>query len=144
MTSLDRKIAEVILYGSMDAVVCTDLDGKITFWNPAATRIFGFAEDDALGRSLDLIIPPAMRARHWSGYHEVMQTGRSRYSAGETLSVPALNKEGARISVEFTMAVIRDDAGRLSGAVAIMRDVSKRFEEMQSLKRKLTAATVPS
>ena len=75
---------------------------------------------------------------------EVMQTGRSRYSAGETLSVPALNKVGARISVEFTMAVIRDDGGRLSGAVAIMRDVSKRFEETQSLKRKLAAATVPS
>ena len=69
MTSLDRKIAEVILYGCMDAVVGTDLDGKISFCNPAATRIFGFAEDDALGRSLDLIIPPAMRARHWSGYH---------------------------------------------------------------------------
>src|SRR3954464_5069186 len=95
-----------------DAVVATDREGIITFWNPGAERIFGFAASEAVGRSLDLIVPDNLRARHWAGYRRVMATGESRYGHGDVLSVPALTKNGSRVSVEFTIIMLRDDGDR--------------------------------
>ena len=93
---MDRaKLAEAILQSSGDAIIATDSEGLITAWNVGATRIFGFDETTALGQSLDLIIPENQRARHWAGYREVMQTGKSRYADGATLAVPALRAEPA-------------------------------------------------
>ena len=86
----------------------------INFWNPGATRIFGFTADEAIGQSLDLIIPPNLRARHWEGFNRVMATGESHYGHGDLLSVPALTKSGQRISVEFTIAMLKDQP-RTSG-----------------------------
>ncbi|QUS42522.1 PAS domain S-box protein [Tardiphaga alba] len=137
---MQAGIADAILSMRSDAVIATDLAGSITVWNPGAERIFGYTAPEALGQSLDLIIPDALRARHWQGYHHVMATGSSRYGDGDLLAVPALVKSGARISVEFTMAVLHDEAGRPSGAVSILRDVSKRFEETRLLKQQLAAA----
>jgi len=82
-----------------------------------------------------------MRQRHWDGYSRVILTGQSRYGESDVLSVPALRKDGTTISVEFTIAPLRDEAGHLIGMAPIMRDVSKRFEEMRALKRKLAEAT---
>ena len=80
----------------------------IRLWNRGATRIFGFTEAEALGRSLDIIIPERLRERHWQGYRATMRTGQTRYRDGQVLSVPALRKDGARISVEFTIVPFRD------------------------------------
>jgi PAS domain S-box-containing protein len=113
----------------------------VNFWNPGATRIFGFTADEAIGQSLDLIIPPNLRARHWEGFNRVMTTGESHYGHGDLLSVPAQTKSGQRISVEFTIAMLKDGDGRPAGTVAILRDVSKRFEEVRALKRQLAEAT---
>src|SRR4051812_31762108 len=85
-----------------DAIVYADAKGAIGFWNRAATRIFGYEEREALGASLDLIIPERLRARHWQGYEEVMGGRASRYADGALLAVPALRKDGRQISVEFT------------------------------------------
>ncbi len=101
--------------------------------------MFGFTAEEAAGRSLDLIIPENLRARHWSGYRQVMQTGESRYGHGDLLSVPALSKDGRRISVEFTIVILRSAQGDVAGTVAVMRDVTKRFEEVRDLKRQLAA-----
>ncbi|MGH7014996.1 MAG: PAS domain-containing protein [Stellaceae bacterium] len=120
-----------------DAIVYADADGVIRFWNAAATRIFGFAAAEAIGQSLDIIIPANLRQRHWDGYNATMQTGRTRYGAGDLLAVPALRKDGARISVEFTVLPFHDDAGRMVGIAAILRDVTKRFEEMKALRAQL-------
>lgn len=130
-------LAEALLTMESDAIIATDHAGIIRFWNPGATRIFGFSVDEAMGQSLDLIIPPNLRARHWEGFHRVMATGESHYGHGDLLSVPAQTKSGQRISVEFTIAVPRDQARRPSGTVAILRDVTKRFEEVRTLKRQL-------
>ena len=99
--------------------------------------MFGFAASEAVGRSLDLIVPDNLRARHWAGYRRVMATGDSRYGHGDVLSVPALTKNGSRVSVEFTIVMLRDDRDRPAGTAAILRDVSKRFEETRQLKREL-------
>ncbi len=123
-----------------DAIIYADQEGKIRFWNGGAERIFGFAEHEALGQSLDLIIPQNLRERHWQGFDKTMRTGESRYGAGDTLSVPAIRKDGARISVEFTIAPFRDDSGRMVGIAAILRDVTARFEQMKALQRQLAAS----
>jgi PAS domain S-box-containing protein len=107
------------------------------FWNPGAIRIFGFDAVEAVGQSLDLIIPEKLRARHWQGYGHVMATGHSRYGEGDLLSVPALTKDGRRISVEFTIVMLRDEHGTAIGMASIMRDSTTRFEEMKSLRRKI-------
>lgn len=134
-------LSRSILLSRSDAIIAADRDGIIRYWNPGAERIFGHAESEALGRSLDLIIPERLRQRHWDGYRHTMQTGRSHYGEGDVLSVPAVRKDGATISVEFTIVPLTDEAGAISGIAAIMRDVTKRFEEIRQLKRKLADAT---
>jgi PAS domain S-box-containing protein len=94
-----------------DAVVYADVAGKIRFWNHSATRIFGYEAVEALGQTLDLIVPESLRARHWQGYDRVMAGGESRYGEGDVLAVPAIRKDGRRISIEFTVLPMRDDAG---------------------------------
>ena len=120
-----------------DAIVYADADGAIAFWNTGAERIFGFPEAEALGQSLDIIIPGNLRQRHWDGYRATMRTGKTRYGAGDLLAVPALRRDGARISVEFTILPFHDDAGRMIGIAAILRDVTKRFEELKVLRKQL-------
>ena len=119
-----------------DAIVVADPEGLVRFWNPAAERIFGFTEAEALGQSLDLIIPERFRARHWAGYRKVMQTGVTRYGT-DILRVPAVRKDGQRISIAFTVALLKDPAGRVTGIAAIMRDETTRWEEEQALRRRL-------
>jgi len=109
------------------------------FWNPGAERIFGFTQREAVGQSLDLIIPENLRARHWEGFRHTMATGTSRYGAGDLLSVPGLAKDGRRISVEFTIVMLRE-GDAVTGTVAVMRDVTKRFAEVRELKRQLAEA----
>ena len=138
---LARTVADAVLAASADAIVATDRGGIIRIWNAGAERIFGHSTDEALGQSLDLIIPERLRDRHWQGYRQVMETGESRYGHGDLLSVPSVRKDGARISVEFTIVPIKDEAGGMSGMAAIMRDVTARFEEMKALRRKLADAT---
>jgi PAS domain S-box-containing protein len=129
--------AERLVSGMSDAIVYADAEGVIRVWNRGATRVFGFAEAEAVGRSLDIIIPENLRERHWQGYRATMRTGQSRYRDGQILSVPAVRKDGTRVSVEFTIVPFSDDAGRMIGIAAIMRDATARFEELRALRRQL-------
>jgi PAS domain S-box-containing protein len=113
----------------------------IRFWNKGAERIFGFLEAEALDKSLDIIIPENLRNRHWDGYHQTMRSGKSRYGSGDILAVPALRKDGTRISVEFTILLFHDEAGCAVGIAAILRDVTKRFEEMRALRKEIAAGS---
>jgi PAS domain S-box-containing protein len=139
-----EQVAEALLTTRSDAVVAADADGIIRFWNAGAERIFGHSEADAIGQSLDLIIPERLRQRHWDGYRHTMATGQSRYGDGEMLSVPALRQDGATISVEFTVVPLKSEDEQMTGIIAIMRDATKRFEEMRTLRRKLAAAEKPA
>lgn len=130
-------IAETVLQGTADAIVASDAEGIIRFWNPGAVRIFGFTAEEAVGRSLDIIIPERLRARHWDGYRETMQTGQTRYGAGDLLSVPSQRKDGTPLSIEFTIAAMNDPQGRIAGIVAVMRDATQRFQEMKALRQQM-------
>ena len=128
-------LGRAILATSSDAILSTDRQGVIRFWNPGAARIFGFTEEEAVGASLDLIIPERLRRRHWDGWDGVMASGQTRYGHGDLLSVPALRKDGRQISVEFTIILLHDSEHQIVGAGAILRDVTLRFEELRRLKR---------
>ena len=134
------NLGTAILATASDAIIATDRGGVVNFWNPGAARIFGYTPSEAIGQSLNLIIPENLRARHWDGYHRVMETGESRYGAGQLLSVPGVTKDGRRISVEFTIVMLRDRENRPAGTAAILRDVTDRFEEVRKLKRELANA----
>lgn len=123
-----------------DALIVADADGIIRFWNAGAERIFGFSAAEAMGRSLDLITPENLRARHWDGYRCTMQTGETKYGAGDLLSVPALHKDGHRISIQFSILPLKAAGGGLDGIAAIMRDVTADFEERKRLRQELNRA----
>ena len=120
-----------------DALVVSDREGAIRVWNKAAERIFGFSEAEALGESLDIITPERLRARHWQGYEQTMRTGRTRYGAGDLLSVPAICKDGRTISVQFSILPLTDADGEMQGVAAIMRDVTDDFAERKALRAEL-------
>ena len=127
---------EALLQATGDAIIVADARGSIVFWNPAAERIFGYAESEALGRSLDLIIPERLRERHWEGYRKTMQTGETRYGA-DVLRVPALHKDGRALSIAFTEALLPADGKAPSAIAAIIRDETARWNEERALKRRL-------
>ncbi|MDE2166732.1 MAG: PAS domain S-box protein [Alphaproteobacteria bacterium] len=133
---LDR-FCRVLAQEAADAIIYADEAGRIVFWNKGAERIFGFSQAEAVGQSLDIIIPENLRQRHWEGYDATMRTGVTRYGAGDLLAVPALRKDGSRISIEFTVIPFQEETGRMAGIAAILRDVSKRFEETKALRKKL-------
>jgi PAS domain S-box-containing protein len=131
-----RSLEAEIVANTDHAVVVADAEGIIRFWNPAAEAMFGHTSADAIGRSLDLIVPDKLRDRHWEGYRRVMATGETEYG-GRTLSVPAIRADGTRVSVEFTVTLLRGDDDSVAGIAAIMRDVTARWEEQRALRRRL-------
>jgi PAS domain S-box-containing protein len=136
-TVTQEWLARAVVAESPEAIVVTDADGLVRLWNAGATRMFGFSADEAMGQSLDLIIPVKLRDRHWKGYRQSMATGTTRY--GDTLlSVPATHRDGRRLSIEFSVALLRDDAGVIVGISAIMREVSERREAERALRAKLS------
>ena len=125
-----------LLQDSPDAILIADRDGAIRFWNSGAERMFGHTATEALGQSLDLIIPENLRARHWQGYFRVMNTGQTKYLT-EKLTSPGVRKDGSRLSLEFSMVLLRDDQGGIEGCATIMRDVTARWQKEKELKERL-------
>jgi len=119
-----------------DAVVVSDAQGTIVVWNPAATRIFGFSEAEALGQPLDLIVPERLRGRHNEGYAKTVETGLTRYGTS-MLRVPALHKDGRQLSIAFTVALLTGPKGEVQGVAAVIRDDTERFNEDRALRRRL-------
>ena len=133
---------ESFIQAAGDAIIAVGKDGKIILWNPAAQRVFGFTAADAVGRSLDLIIPERFRERHWSGFHQVMLSGQTRYGA-DVLRVPALHKDGRALSIAFTVALVDSDNDSRT-IVAIVRDETQRWNEERELRRRLAEFENPA
>ena len=120
-----------------DAVIAADASGAIIFWNPAATRLFGYTQVEAMGQSLDLITPQRHQKRHWDGYHKTMQTGQTKYGH-DVLKVPAVHKDGQALSIAFTVALLHSSDQKVSSIVAVVRDETDRFAEERNLRKRLT------
>ena len=120
-----------------DAIIVVDAHEKIVLWNAAATRIFGYSEDEALGNSLDLIIPERHRQRHNEGCRKSMDTGITRYGTS-LLKVPALHQSGSMLSIAFTVGMLFDENQKVNGIVAVIRDETERFAEERALKKRIS------
>jgi PAS domain S-box-containing protein len=119
-----------------DAIVASDANGAINLWNPAAERLFGFTQAEALGNSLDLIIPGRLRERHWAGYRKTMASGETRYGH-DLLRVPAVHKDGRALSIAFTVGLLYGPQREVKGIVAVIRDETIRFMEERNLRKRL-------
>ena len=131
---LCRKILE----NSPMAVLFADREGKIRLWNSGAETMFGYTEKEALGQSLDLIVPERQRARHWEGWVKVMATGVTKYGR-DPLAVPAMRKDGSRISIEFNVVLVRAESGELVGVAAMVQDVTARWQKQKETSARLAA-----
>lgn len=138
---LHELAPRIIEESTLDAVIYADRSGAIRLWNDAATELFGYSAEEAVGQSLDLIVPEKHRKAHWTGWDRVMETGRTKYGK-DPLSAPGMTKHGKRVSLEFSIVMLKDTGGKVEGVAAIMRDVSKRWErdrkmieELRELKR---------
>jgi PAS domain S-box-containing protein len=116
--------------------MASDASGAITLWNAASERMFGYTEAEALGQSLDLIIPQRQQQRHWDGYHKTMETGKTRYG-NDVLRVPAVHKDGHSLSIAFTVALLHSPDGKVSAIVAVVRDETSRFADERGLRKRL-------
>lgn len=132
----DRLCREIV-DGIPDAVVFADREGIIRLWNAGAERLFGYAAGEAVGKSLDIIIPEPIRKRHWDGYFRVIETGVTRYGT-ELLAVPGIRKDGTRVSLEFSVALLRDGAA-VAGVAAVLRDVTARWLKDKEARERLQA-----
>ncbi len=134
---MNEAIYRQIVEGSPDAIILGDREGIIRIWSAGAQAIFGFTAEEAIGKSMDMIIPERLRARHWAGYDKTLATGVSRYGAGDLLAVPAVRKDGSTLSIEFTIQMLKDADGQILGPVATIRDVTKRFQREKEMARRL-------
>ncbi len=135
--ALDDSIIVQLMNGLADAVIVADPDGVIVFWNDAAERVFGWSAATAIGQSLDLIIPEKQRRAHGEGYRRVMGTGVTRYG-GDLLRVPSLHADGQRRSIAFTVTLLNDAAGAVTGIAAVVRDETQRWAEERELRAELS------
>lgn len=132
------RLCRRIVEGIPEAVVAADREGIIRLWNAAAERMFGYSAAEAAGRSLDVIIPEKFRERHWDGWRRVMATGVTKYGT-DLLAVPAVRRDGSRVSIEFSILLLRDGGGNIETVVAVIRDVTARWEKEKALREKLAA-----
>jgi PAS domain S-box-containing protein len=127
---------EQFVLAAGDAIIAADTEGSIILWNPSAERMFGYTESEAIGQSLDLIIPERFRGRHWEGYRQVMETGQTRYGT-EVLRVPAVHKDGRTLSIAFTVALLYAPDTKARVIAAIIRDETSRWKEERALRQRL-------
>jgi PAS domain S-box-containing protein len=139
MTDPRDQLCRNIIDQTSLAVIFGDREGIIRLWNSGAEAMFGYSAQEAIGQSMDIIVPEKHRAKHWEGYDKVMQTGVTKYGR-ELLAVPALTKDGRRISIEFNIALLRDDQGQVIGAAATVNDVTARWERDRALRARLAEA----
>lgn len=133
---MDRLLEQVV-NNVPDAILISDKEGIIRFWNSGAEQMFGHTAAEAVGRSLDLIIPENLRSRHWEGYWRVMASGDTKYKTG-LLSSPGIRKNGTRVSLEFSMVLLYDETGAMQGCASVMRDVTERWKKEKELKERLS------
>ena len=134
---MDSPIDRAALVGAMgDAVIVSDVEGRVVVWNAAAERLFGWTEAEAMGQRMDMIVPERLRKRHWDGYDKSMQTGQTRY-AHDVLRVPAVDKAGRAMSIAFTVFMLFGPDGKPSACGSVIRDETERFAQDRELRKRI-------
>jgi PAS domain S-box-containing protein len=133
---MDASMANLLREQAPDAIIFAAPDGVIREWNAAAEAIFGFTNDEALGQSLDVIIPEQFREAHWKGFERALAAGETKYK-GKALPTRAMKKGGSTIYVELSFAIIVDADGKRIGALAHARNITERWEADREQRRRL-------
>jgi PAS domain S-box-containing protein len=129
-------LCERIVASMPEAVIFADREGVIRLWNPGAESLFGYAGPEAVGQSLDILIPDDLRSRHWEGYRAAIVAGRTRLAA-RALPTRAVRKGGETFYVELSFAIIRGEGGAAIGALAVGRDITERRAKDRARRQRL-------
>ena len=133
---LTHELALALVTQSPDAIVYSDTEGAIRVWNDAATRVFGFTAEQAVGESLDIIIPERFRKAHWKGFERALANRATKY-AGEALATRSARSDGTKIYVELSFAIVLDADGEVVGVLSTARDITERYEEAQANRQRI-------
>ncbi len=129
-------MARLLLDQAPDGVIFADREGVIREWNAAAEAIFGHASAEALGQSLDLIVPERFREAHWTGFDRALEAGDTKYR-GQALPTRSVRKDGTDIYVELTFTIVHDTDGAVIGALAHARDITERFAREREQRQRI-------
>ncbi len=130
------ELYRTICEEAADAILFADQKGIIQAWNRGAEVLFGYSSEEALGQTLELIIPDNLRQRHNDGYAATMQSGHSKYG-NDLLSVPAIHKDGHRLFCDFSIVMIKGDDGEMLGIASIMRDTTAQKTREKELRERI-------
>ncbi len=139
---MSDALADWIIEQVSDALIYADQAGNIVRWNSASSQLFGYDAAEALGNSLDLIIPKHLRAAHWAGFNAAIASGKTRLQGRPTLT-RAVRKGGQKLYVEMTFALVKDPSGAAIGSVAMARDVTDRVEKERAARNATLPAATP-
>ncbi len=121
----DAELFRLVIDQGPDAVIVTDREGTIQVWNAAAGELFGYSADEAMGRSLDIIIPAHLREAHWAGFKKAVTNGRTKYG-GQAIKTRATHKSGDKRYVTFAFSILRDQEDQVIGAVGTARECAEK------------------
>lgn len=125
-----------------EAVIFCDLEGVVRVWNGGAEKVFGWTAEEAIGQSLDMIIPERMRKAHWDGFNQAIARGGVK--PGRTSMITrSLHKTEESIYIDMSFEMVRNEAGDMLGSLAVVRDATKRFTEEKALRKQLAELTAP-
>jgi PAS domain S-box-containing protein len=127
-----------IVEQAWEAVIFADRDGRIGLWNRAAEALFGFSAAEAIGASLDLIVPERFRVAHWNGFRKAIESGRTQHG-GEVRTTRSLHKDGRKLYVELSFGLVKTPAGEVAGSLAIGRCGNERFAKDAELRARIAA-----
>ena len=133
----NTALFEVLVAEAPDAMIFADRDGVIRVWNSRAEAAFGYTSAEAIGGSLDIIIPERLRNAHWQGFRAAVATGKAKY-VGKVLTTRAVHKNGSTLYVDLGFALIRDEAGTVIGSLAIARDCTERYLSDKALRARVS------
>ena len=135
-TSQAPQLYEALIEQSPDATIFADPAGKIQVWNPSAEAIFGYSRQEAIGQSLDIIIPENLRKPHWAGFESAMKMGHTAHGR-QVITTRATHKNGSKIYVNLSFGIVCDAQGKAVGAMAQARDFTARYMEEKALRKRI-------
>ncbi len=146
MSDTDNQLIDSIAAGVVkaipEAIIFADLKGAVRYWNRGAAEIFGFTADEAMGQSLDLIIPERMRQAHWDGYYKAIELGDTYSGRGSRVTRSLHKEEGRSLYVDMSFAIVKDNDGKVIGSLAVARDATERFTAEKEMRKQIAALSV--
>ena len=126
ISNIRVDLCQAIVEQAPEAIIFADRDGAIQLWNGGAETVFGHTADEAMGQSLDIIIPERLRRAHWDGFNHAINTGQQKY-VNRVLTTRSMHKNGTKLYVDLSFALVRDAADVVIGALAVGRDCTARY-----------------